>query len=83
MEKFQHYDELAGDFVVDHAEFVEQWSKENIPKGTGDIGAGILAAGIGISAGIFCQEIATKIKINPDTLKDIIVTQLNNQFTEN
>ena len=81
MKDLQEMSEITGQFVVAHAEFISRWAEENIPKGSGDIGVGMIAAGIGISAGIFCKKMPGKVKVKSETLKEIIVLQLDKQIS--
>lgn len=71
---------LYDKFVVDHAAFVEQWTKENIQLGQNIVGLGALASGLGASAGIFCSSMAKTMAIHPKTLREMIVVQLDKQI---
>jgi len=71
---------LMGKLTVDHAAFIEQWTKENLTPGKSIIGLAVLASGIGASAGIFCSSMAKTMDVHPRTLKEMIVVQMEKQI---
>ena len=68
--------EKTGKFVVDHAEFVKNWTMKNLQPENG-VGAYSIAAGIGMSAGLFCSTISDKLGMGSETLRSIIVEQMD------
>ena len=68
-------------FTLDHAAFVEAWTKENIEPGN-NLGMSTLAAGMGASAGIFCATISKMMGVKKETLRGLFITHLDKNMGE-
>lgn len=73
---------LHGKFVVDHAAFVQHWTRENIQQGN-ILGVSTLAAGLGASAGIFCATMSATLNVKKETLRDIVVEHIDKNMRKN
>ena len=66
--------------VVDHANFVQEWTHKNIDAGSGIQGAAVLATGLGHSLGIFCHKLSSDMGMSSNVLRTIIIDKLDKEL---
>ena len=77
-EQIEYMSNMMGTFVVDHAAFVEEWTKKNLKPGN-TLALAVLTTGMGTSTALFCKHTGGNA-VDPSTMKKVFMRAFDQEM---